>query len=144
MLARGNNNSQTSGATRATTQGGLRHSNTAVSQNTNKQNSNFHHAEANLLDDLEEDKMDIDMDEDQEAIEIMKSSQYSNNHNYMMKGKSQQQQQSSLGSSPQPRRNTVNQQSNQINVTTSQGADIVLERTFIFFIAPEIYLVAVG
>lgn len=38
--------------------------------------------------DLEEDKMDMDeMEEDQEAIEMLKSSQYSNNnHNYMMKG----------------------------------------------------------
>ena len=74
--------------------------------------------------DLEEDKIDMDeMEEDQEAIEIMKSSQYSNsnnnananssNHNYMMKGGGSklQQQHGSLGSSPQPRRNTTNQAS---------------------------------
>ena len=61
--------------------------------------------------DLEEDKMDMDeMEEDQEAIEMLKSSQYSNNnHNYMMKGGGNKQQHGSLGSSPQPRRNTTNQ-----------------------------------
>lgn len=49
--------------------------------------------------------MDPDeMDEDQEAVEIMKSSQYSNNNN------NQRQNQQSLGNSPQPRRNTTMQQ----------------------------------
>lgn len=57
------------------------------------------------------DDMD-DMEEDQEAVEIMKSSQYSNNasnsymlHNKGSGSKQSQLQQSSLGSSPQPRRN---------------------------------------
>ena len=58
---------------------------------------------------MEEDKIDLDdMDEDQEAIEVLKSSQYSQHtSNYLMKGGASKHQ-SSLGSSPQPRRNTVN------------------------------------
>lgn len=43
-----------------------------------------------MVDDMEEDKMDMDdMEEDQEAIEVLKSSQYSNrNNNYMLKASS--------------------------------------------------------
>ena len=42
-----------------------------------------------MVDDMEEEKMDMDdMEEDQEAIEVLKSSQYSNNNNYMMKASS--------------------------------------------------------
>ena len=58
---------------------------------------------------MEEDKIELDdLDEDQEAIEVLKSSQYSNNNNMKMgynNNNNAAKHQSSLGSSPQPRRN---------------------------------------